>query len=462
VRLQYIIGVFIAMFIFSCEKKDPASLIRKIKPSVVTIVTFSLSRPTSFPGYFKYDTLSQGSGFFVSSRGDIVTNYHVCNSADSAIVRTFDEKIFIVKGVIAEDEESDIIMLTTDAPKDSYPFLQITSNLPVEGENIIAIGSPLGLEHTTSNGIVSSVRVTKDGKKLIQITAPISPGSSGGPVINMKGQVIGIASYQLVRGQNLNFAVSGEQINLLQFQEEQNLSFWNANKKIVGIFQTDKLIERGDAYRWMGHYEAALLFYRKALIQAPSNAKLFNAIANCFAGLERYGDAIDYYNEAIRLDPKDDIYYLNLTKLFYKIDRLDDAIEYAKKAINADPMDNSYYSILAHLYRETGHLVEAIKERKKAINTYIKYNNDEFVKRRRIGMPCAKLHKIGKFYCYSESELHEHWNDMLFEYYREMGEDYCFAGDTNAALEIYDFLKLRDPSAKKLYDIIYPPLKLNN
>jgi len=385
-----ILALFIitVVFLSLCAKKDPATLIRRTKPAVVTIMTFSITKSTSRFGFdsYEYNTLSQGSGFFINSRGDIITNYHVCNGADSAIIKTFDEKIFTVKGVISEDEESDIIMLTTDMPEGPSKFLQITSDLPSEGENVIVIGSPLGLEHTTSSGMVSSIRKTKNGKKLVQITAPISRGSSGGPVINMDGKVIGIASYQLVRGQNLNFAVSGEHINSLKIQEANNLPMWNAEKEIVKISRTKELIERGNALKVMGHPVIALLFYQKALLQAPGNARLFNTIATCLVYLERYDEAIDYCKEAIRIDNTCNIYYTVLARVFDKIGRIDDAVVYKKRAINANPKDclidyyNCYlnYIDLAILYRKMGHFVGAIKERKKAIAAYIRYNQEYF------------------------------------------------------------------------------------
>jgi S1-C subfamily serine protease len=77
------------------------------------------------------------------------------------------------------------------------------------------LGSPLGLEHTVTEGLVSAIRTVRDRGEFLQISAPIAPGSSGGPVVNMKGQVIGIATFQ-VRGQNINFAVPGYRILALR------------------------------------------------------------------------------------------------------------------------------------------------------------------------------------------------------------------------------------------------------
>ena len=95
--------------------------------------------------------------------------------------------------------------------------------MPQEGESIVVIGNPFGLEGSVTNGIVSAVREIPGYGKIIQITAPISPGSSGSPVVNMLGQVIGVATLQAAEGQSLNFAVPSERISQLRIGEPQSL-----------------------------------------------------------------------------------------------------------------------------------------------------------------------------------------------------------------------------------------------
>lgn len=107
---------------------------------------------------------------------------------------------------LAADAEHDVALLNLDLDGGNFPALPMTESIPVLGTKVVAIGSPLGLSQTVSEGIVSAHR-DLDGHQLVQISAPISPGSSGGPVLNEYGRVFAIATAQLRGGQQLNFAV---------------------------------------------------------------------------------------------------------------------------------------------------------------------------------------------------------------------------------------------------------------
>lgn len=101
------------------------------------------------------------------------------------------------------------------------PHVTLGSSLDLAvGERVIAIGSPQGLENSVSDGILSAIREV-DSVRYLQITAPISPGSSGGPVLNSTGQMIGVATFQFKKGQNLNFAVAADHIKPLLDQHFQ-------------------------------------------------------------------------------------------------------------------------------------------------------------------------------------------------------------------------------------------------
>ena len=151
--------------------------------------------------------ISQGTGFLVSNDGVILTNYHVIAEGSSAVAKFPDGALYVIDGVLVSDKARDIAVIK--AHGEDFRTLPLGNSDRVQvGEDVVAIGNPLSLESTVSNGIVSGIRaVQEEGGKYLQITAPISPGSSGGPLFNMAGEVIGITTMYLKGGENLNFAI---------------------------------------------------------------------------------------------------------------------------------------------------------------------------------------------------------------------------------------------------------------
>lgn len=149
--------------------------------------------------------LSLGSGFFV--REDIVaTNLHVVESAAGGYAKIIGEKQkYDIAGYVAIDDRMDLVLLKIDKVKAPVISLGDSSKIAV-GDEIFAVGNPKGLEGTFSKGIISAIRKIEEDT-LLQITAPISPGSSGGPILNSEGNVIGISVATFKGGQNLNFAI---------------------------------------------------------------------------------------------------------------------------------------------------------------------------------------------------------------------------------------------------------------
>ena len=149
--------------------------------------------------------LSLGSGFFVDE-SHVASNLHVVEGAVSGYAKLVRQNAkYDIIGVTAVDSERDLVMLKiSDSDAPTLPIGN--SNAVRTGESVYAVGNPQGLEGTFSQGIVSSIREVGDDK-LLQITAPISPGSSGGPVLNDKGEVIGVSVATFRGGQNLNFAI---------------------------------------------------------------------------------------------------------------------------------------------------------------------------------------------------------------------------------------------------------------
>ncbi len=159
--------------------------------------------------------LAFGSGFVIDPEGVIITNFHVLEGADDAHVELESARYDVVS-VLAASEDWDLAVIKIDARHLTALPLGVGIDAVVVGEEVMAVGNPEGLEGTVSSGIVSALRFDSDMDiNLIQTTTPISKGSSGGPLLNMRGEVIGVNTYTYVRGQNLNFAVPVDQIHQL-------------------------------------------------------------------------------------------------------------------------------------------------------------------------------------------------------------------------------------------------------
>lgn len=157
--------------------------------------------------------LSLGSGFFVRD-GEVASNLHVVEGAARGYAKIIGQKTkYDIEGITAVDPERDLVVLKISGARAGGITLGNSDTVQV-GEVVYAVGNPQGLEGTFSQGIVSSIREVGTDK-LLQVTAPISPGSSGGPVLNGKGEVIGVSVATFSGGQNLNFAIPSNYLKIL-------------------------------------------------------------------------------------------------------------------------------------------------------------------------------------------------------------------------------------------------------
>jgi len=155
--------------------------------------------------------IRQGSGFIVSTDGKIITNYHVIKDVTTARVELANGAFFPMDAVLGVDLERDLAMIKVSGKH--LPTLSLAdSGKAAVGERVVAIGSPLGLQNTVSDGIISALREQNPKVGWIQTTAPVSPGNSGGPLIQMDGSVVGVITWGVKIGQNLNFAAPSNEV----------------------------------------------------------------------------------------------------------------------------------------------------------------------------------------------------------------------------------------------------------
>lgn len=198
----------------SDEPLELADLIERVQPSIVRLNIDAT------------DGHRTGSGFFIDTEGKIATNFHVVEQAIRIIAETADEKKVEVLGFVVADPRKDLAIVQIDPTQLTCVPLPIAKSMPRAGDSVAAFGAPQNLSFTTTNGIVSAIRTGKQlGDDLraesidiyrqmgftedmdwIQTSAAISGGNSGGPLVNMRGEMVGINTWKHVLGENLNFA----------------------------------------------------------------------------------------------------------------------------------------------------------------------------------------------------------------------------------------------------------------
>ncbi len=475
---RLIIQTFFLFFILAASRaigqENLPALIKKVEPSIVVILTYNREGKI----------LGQGSGFFINQEGDVITNYHVLQEANRAVIRTTDGKEYPVKKVLAEDKEGDLIRVSVNIPEEAVAPLAMATRPPEVGERIIVIGTPLGLDKTVSDGIVSAIRAMPKFGNIIQVTAPISPGSSGSPVINMRGEVIGVATFFIIAGQNLNFAIPGERIARLTRSQGESLSEREEGRIKDWLASAEGLYVIGLRFLWAENYEKALAYFVEVVQRNPDHGLSYFQIGYCLSRLGKYKEAIDSYQQAIRIQPKDGETYNNLCSAYGKIGRFDEAVESCGEAIRLNPDLAEAHNNLGWAYRMTGHYREAIQSCKEAIRLkpgfvlahYNLGNNYSSLRRYeeaiasykesiRIQFDYAEGHlNLGAAY-FQTGRFEEaivsykqaiRLKPSLAEAHLNLGMSYLKLGDRGLAIEEYKILKELDKElANRLFNLIY-------
>ena len=197
----------------------PEEIYAKVVTSTVEITTFDKNN----------DSIGLGSGFFIDNKGTIITNYHVIEDARYILVETADSKNFSVIQVIGFNRDLDIAILKINY--ENQTFLSETERTILTGETVYALGSSVGLTNTFSSGNISQVDRVVIGIEVLQITAPISPGNSGGPLLDIYGKVIGINSLSLRSGDNIYFSIKMSEVDKVNVGNPQTVEQFYLNLK---------------------------------------------------------------------------------------------------------------------------------------------------------------------------------------------------------------------------------------
>ena len=338
-----------------------------------------------------------GSGFFVGGN-QIATNFHVIAEAASGTAKLVEKPTpYTIEGIIATDEENDLAILEVRM-SGIQPLPLGDSDTVKIGQTVYAVGNPKGRKGTFSPGAISNLS-KKNGKKRLQMTAPISPGSSGGPVLNRKGEVIGVSFATIEDGQNLNFAIPSNYLKELLArsgpakpfpQSEQSISaetYLNLGNTMIhaselkkAIVMYDKAIQlkpdfaiayynRGFAKSLLGQYADAIADYDTAIQLDPTNAYVYYGFrGRVKADMGQHADAIADYDTAIQLDSANVHAYYNRGIAKSLLGQYADAIADYDTAIQLDPANAYVYSLRGLAKADMGQHEAAIADFDAAID----------------------------------------------------------------------------------------------
>jgi len=173
---------------------NSTELARRVSPAVVTITGRTLKGELT------------ASGFIVNPSGTIVTSFHVICDLQSAKVQIISGDVYDLVSLRAADERRDLAVI--QVPGFDLPTVELGNSNEVQvGDPVLLIGSPRGLQGSVTTGVISAVRDLNEGFKVFQTDAASNPGNSGGPMVNGKGQAIGVLGFKLKSSEGLNFAI---------------------------------------------------------------------------------------------------------------------------------------------------------------------------------------------------------------------------------------------------------------
>ena len=392
------------------------------KPALISI-WYHTDNYYSYYSYSSKDTtLLSGSGFIFDSTGIIGTNYHVVDGIDSLLVKTSDGTFYDAELVIV-DEKNDMAMLRLkNTEGKTFPVVNLgNSDVVKVGQDVFAIGSPFGYEYTISQGIVAGIRdnekvtfndpvtyapIEKQFEKVIQITAAISPGNSGGALFNNKGDVIGITTYTYQGYGNLNFALAVNNFkkfknsidiaNLDKNEEtlrKREESIYNTNLKLANNFKDqvtynwfytkekdtmkvlDTFVVKQDSIARL-YFGKAESYYNKCITMAPDSFDVYQQMMDLYVFTESYNRAESLYVMIRSRFESDSLLSLlssSLASAYSSSKEYKKALQFYDKMLIKDTGDVYIYFQKATIYEKMEDYPKAISELEKVIKRDSEY-----------------------------------------------------------------------------------------
>ena len=296
--------------------------------------------------------LRQGSGVATADEG-VVTNRHVV--AGATILRVRQAARTWVATVAGRDSTHDLVRLRVPGLTAPPLPLRLSTDLRI-GERVYAVGAPQGLELSLSEGLISGLRLFQ-GLRVIQTTAAISAGSSGGGLFDDRGRLIGITTFYSNDGQNLNFAIPGEGIVALRTHASQSSA---AHGGSLRPSDHEGWLAQGMSAWAKEDYTKAASAFQEALRLQPDDARAWNWLGSTYHHQGKPGEAIAALLEAVRIDPAAADPWAGLGDAYREQEQFEQAITAYRTAVQLNPEDRFAWRSLIDTCRQRGRIGEAV------------------------------------------------------------------------------------------------------
>jgi len=434
----------------------PGQVFEKVKNSVVVVWSLDVQGKIT----------SQGSGVLISS-GRVATNYHVVKVGFSYQVGQ-GERIIPVT-IYAYDEKKDICILKADEIKGTPVQIGKALSLKV-GDPVYTVGAPQGFELSLSDGVVAQLR--GNPLLLIQTTAAISPGSSGGGLFDGEGYLVGLTTFHWKDGQSINFAVPADWISEIKPGRKQSIKgsrneWFKQSLELAGKEDIQGLVDwgikwtksepesgaawatLGFAYRLLERYSEAIDAFRQVLRIDPDNDGVWLSLGDSYNYLKRCNDAIDALKQSLRINPNNAEAWRELGIAFIGLEHWEKAKEALTQSLRINPKDALTWANLGLVFNVQERYSEAID----ALKQSLRIDPDKNFTWYHLGFAYRKLKR------YSEA------NDALrqslridpdnVEAWKNLIASYTFSGNKTAALKAIKELRRLDPAtADRLFNSI--------
>ena len=462
IKLQCVLVIIAILCASGVQAKTASEVFEKVSPSIVVI-----------KAYVSKGKGKQGSGVVLED-GIVVTNCHVVEKA--ATIQVVRQEINYPATLLYSDWDRDVCSLSVGGFKGQAVTKGSTSRIKV-GDKVYSIGAPKGLELTLSDGLISSLHPLSDGQYL-QITAPISPGSSGGGLFDDEGRLIGLTTSSLREGQQLNFALPVEWINELP---KRNAPLPKAKmtppvewvKKSIELTKKKdwpRLIKHGlrftkakpkDADSWhvlgfaymnSNQPTKAIEAFQKAVIINPKYTYAWNGLGASYTLSGQADKAIEVYQQAILINPEDPDLLSGLGFAYSEAGQPSKAIETYQEAIRINPENANSWSSLGSTYIVSGQTDNAIAAYLQAA----RIKPDDALNWQDLGSCYVTLGQIDKAIESFKQALRI--NPKLADAWSGLGIAYKRSGQANEVMEVYKRLKILDSAkADQFYNKVVSP-----